>query len=651
MQSSSGPAAIVWCCFGRQSSSYFTSPLSLLYTTPLFFMAADRFGTFSTINKHNSSGNWYQNPVNDTKHKNVDKELQRIRGLGVVSVRKRYEDVSSISSASSISNRASDSSNEYKYIKNKVSKDSQLSVDEPTAQHLSKELASNVTGQADKLAVQTKHLRSNTGSQLPSANSDTGIAMSPHSLMSESPTTTIKENKEEEAKAEMEELKQNIPESHNLEQKQPPSDVEEDASNHLQEEKMTPAAAAAAAAAAAESVEYVAGQAKPDVMVNNEEISIQVDEKTSTVDMEEDEAMFTPNETPSKEPSWNNEASELRNTVNDKGNDIHQAVKPSEETAIESSHIQSEPHTIEKRNSIANIVSEMHVLAEKAKEISNEQDQELAEKLRIRDKMLKVVESLNVPDDAVNGCNDEATLHSELADLRRQVHDLNLKCELQQVDLQERAAYHSKLKTEKEALQRKVLMMTENTSENDLISRNLNRMSTGSNFSSVSHITNGVTASRAGSRRLNHRSESPIPPQLPPPRDPLPPIPMDQQLPAIPLKDTANRYSGVQIQTDHHERIVQELLGKLREAQEEQTRSKALIESLEIKLRKTQIKNLELEKSVRALGSERHELLSKQRASAPPLASTPQPSSTPTKDKKKRSRRSFGNLLSIFSKK
>ncbi|KAG2176329.1 hypothetical protein INT43_005563 [Umbelopsis isabellina] len=612
-------------------------------------MAADRFGSFSSINKHNSSGNWYQNPVNDTKHKNVDKELQRIRGLGVVSVRKRYEDVSSISSASSISNRASDSSNEFKYIKNKLSKDSQLSVDEPTAQHLSKEIANNTTGQADKLAVQTKQLRSNTDSQLPSANSDASITMSPRSYISESPTTTIKENKEEEAKAEMEDQTQNIPESHNLEQKQPSTGSEEDALNHIEEEEKSPAAAAS------DSVESIIGQAQPDrPMTDNEETSSRVDDKSPTVDQEEDELMFTPNEIPSTELSWNNEVPELRNTDTDKEIDIQQAVKPSEETAIESTLIQSEPHTADKHNSIANIVSEMHILAEKAKEISNEQDQELAEKLRIRDQMLKVVESLHVPDDAVNNCNDEAALQSELADLRRQVQELNLKCELQQVDLQERAAYHSKLKTEKEALVRKVsIMAAENTSESDSISKNLNRMSTGSTFSSFSQKTNGVPASRPSSRRLNSRPESPIPPQLPPPRDPLPPIPKDQQLPSISLKDTANRYSGVQIQTDHHERIVQDLLSKLREAQEEQTRSKAVIESLEIKLRKTQIKNLELEKSVRALGSERHELLSKQRASAPPppLASPPQSSSPSTKDKKKRSRRSFGNLLSIFSKK
>lgn len=608
-------------------------------------MAADRFGSFSTINKHNSSGNWYQNPVNDTKHKNVDKELQRIRGLGVVSVRKRYEDVSSISSASSISNRASDSSNEFKYIKNKVSKDSQLSVDEPTAQHLSNEFTSNKIGQADKLAVQTEQLPSNIGSQLPSANSDTGMTISPRSYMLESPTTTIKENQEEEAKAEMEDVKQNIPETYNVEKKQPPSDIEEDALNHIEEKKPS-------AAAASGPVEPVTGQAESQTIINHDKIIDHV-EKSPIVDEEEDdELMFTPTEGPSTEPYWNNECSELRNTDNDKANDIQQAVKPSEETAIESTSIQSEPHAAEKHNSIANIVSEMHVLAEKAKEISNEQDQELAEKLRIRDQMLKVVESLDVPDHAVHNDNDHAALHSELADLRRQVHELNLKCELQQVDLQERAAYHSKLKTEKEVLQRKVSMMTtENTSESDSISKNLNRMSTGSTFSSFSQITNGISASRPGSRRLNSRPESPIPPQLPPPRDPLPPIPKEQQLPSIPLKDTANRYSGVQIQTDHHERIVQELLGKLREAQEEQTRSKATIESLEIKLRKTEIKNLELEKSVRALGSERHELLSKQRASAPPLASPPQSSSKPTKDQKKRSRRSFGNLLSIFSKK
>jgi hypothetical protein len=611
--------------------------LSPLYTT--FLMATDRFGSFSTFDKTNSSGNWYQNPVNDTKYKTVDKELQRIRGLGVVSVRKRYEDVSSISSASSISNRTSDSSNEFKYIKNKLSKDSQLSVDEPTAQHLSKQFASNSPDQADKLVVQTKQLRSNTDSLLYSANSDTAITMSPRSFVSVSPTMTVKENKDENT--DMEDEKQNFPGSHNLEQKQPTIDDKEATLHDFETEK----------SAAADSGESMTDQAlTPNAINEDEKIARHVGEKSPKVDDQEDKDMPTPNEVP-VDPTSNNQASDLRNTDNDMDKDIQQVDKTSDETVIENDSIQSEPRMVEKDDSIANIVLEMHVLAEKAKEISKEQDEESAEKIRIRDEMLKLVESLNVPGDAVHNCNDEAALHSELADLRRQVHDLNLKCELQQVDLQERAAYHSKLKTEKEGLQRKLSVMTENSHESDMLPRNLNRMSTGSNFSSASQIANGVTASRAGSRRLNPRSESPLPPQLPPPRDPLPPIPMDQQPPLIPLKDTAKRYSGVQIHTEHHERIVQELLGKLREAQEEQTKSRALIESLEIKLRKTQIKNLELEKSVRALGSERHELLSKQRASAPPLASPPQPSSSPSKEKKKRSRRSFANLLSIFSKK
>jgi peptidoglycan hydrolase CwlO-like protein len=284
------------------------------------------------------------------------------------------------------------------------------------------------------------------------------------------------------------------------------------------------------------------------------------------------------------------------------------------------------------------VISEMYNLVDQAKKASPAQG-ELAE---IHEKLLGLVNALNVWH-AVNQTN--STTHessSEVEELRQQVKVLEHKCELQQVDLHERAAWHSKLMHDKDSLLRK---LSEINADGDQVpsdgsqtesspvhtaSKILNRLSTGSNISSASFLTNYRSASRAGSRRLNPRPETPLPPQLPPPKDPLPPIPQEGQ--------SVRRQS---ILKDHHDKVVKELLDKL---QAQQAKSKAIIDTLETKLSQMTIKSSELEKSVRHLQSElQAKVQAASRSPSPPVA---QPSSS---KKKQSNRRSF-NLLTLFGK-
>lgn len=562
-------------------------------------MASDRFGSVSGTSKPKTVEKWFKNATNDSKHKMVDKELQRIKSMAVVSVRKRHEDEPPTSPTSS---RDSLISHNPDLLKKKSFNDLSTSRDKFPTQEINdttdstdyneekQQLTAPAPSTPEKEALKAIELEKDVGAS-PDHPSQLSTSFDQPQPLDDIPNITAGEDT---ATAE----------------------------NNYKIEK-----------------DFVANHLSDNIVDSN---SVDNNSLKSAVSATQDLPHFV------EKSSLNDDTA----SANGLSSEQTGSIKP-QKTSEEN-------------------VEEAPTAPQLAKQSSN--DCAIGSR-EVNDQSLKMEQAVDKTDgvvsepaslfqSAVNGGGDDesgqpATDQEELNSLRRQVKNLLLKCELQLIDLQERAACHSKLMNEKDALQRKLTEInTTNVSNSDhqagsnselsslaegtvpcpmsAATKNLNRMSTCSNISSASLLANSRSPSRAGTRRLNSRPETPLPPQLPPPKEPLPPIPADHPLPMT------KRHSGVQITFEHHEKVVQELLSKL---QEQQTKSNAIIDSLSTKLTQAEAKALRLEQSV-------YQLQITQRASAPPSSSRPsQPSQQRySKQKKTSSRRFFLNLLTIFSK-
>ncbi|CAO3658179.1 unnamed protein product [Umbelopsis vinacea] len=561
-------------------------------------MASGRFGSVSGASKPKTVEKWFKNATNDSKHKMVDKELQRIKSMAVVSVRKRHEDDAPTSPTSS--------------------RDSLISQNPGL---LEKESSSDLSTSGDKFPTQ----------ELNNTTANTDYNEEKQQLTAPAPFTPEKEalkaiELEKDVGASTDHPSQR---STSFDQPQPLDDI--------------PNITAGEDTATAENNHKIEANFVVDHLSDNNVDSNSVDNNS------------------------------LKSAVS-ASQDLPQSFEKSslnDDTASANGLSSEQTGSIKRQNTCEENVEEAPTAPQLAKQ---SYDCSLSS-CEANDQSLKIEQAVDKTDcvvsepaplfqSAVSGSGDDESIQSatnqeELNSLRRQVKNLQLKCELQLIDLQERAACHSKLMNEKDALQRKVTEMnTTNVNNSDhqagsscelsslaedtaswpmsAATKNPNRISTCSNMSSASLLANSRSPSRTGTRRLNSRLQTPLPPQLPPPKEPLPPIPADHPLPKT------NRHSGVQITVEHHEKVVQELLSKL---QEQQTKSNTIIDSLSTKLNQAEAKALRLEQSI-------HQLQTTQRASAAPSLSRPsQPSQQRySKQKKTSSRRFFLNLLTIFSK-
>lgn len=604
-------------------------------------MAFDRLGSVSTVTRPKTADKWFKNANNDSKHKIVDKELQRIKKLGVVSVRKRYEDTST---PSPISPRDS-------YIGN-------------GSEMFQKMASSDLTELREDVAAQELH-------------------------EPESEPLALRPSPAEDGVHKIEDLDKEVAEdkASPITPYQPsmPSLTYAEGQNHLR--KDIPHIASADEATAATDFGYISEDSILDDNTDDQpaqsavlatqdlqqlvEQSSQLDEvATEHVPAEKDfssrENTVVEQPTDSlglvKQTSTENLSS--AKAEDDRVRRLQNSLRRRERIlGCPSSSFQSSfsSPTAAHNEALEDIVPKIYMLLENSRPADAEQDNDNLI-LHIHDELLRLVNTLKLKDmrkpASLAGDDDREGDHdSELERLRRQVKDLQHRCELQMVDLRERTACHTKLMYEKDSLQRKFSEMTsgdiENSSKETSLTdhvqshntiKNLNRLSTGSDISSMSFMANQRSASRASSRRLNPRPETPLPPQLPPPKDPLPPIPADGQ----PNLSTSKRHSGVQVTIEDQQKIVQELLDKLQQDQEQKIKSKAIIDSLESKLRQSQARIAQLEQSVRQLESERTQLQIKQRAPGPPPPS--QPSQQHYSAEKKKNRGSIFSVLMIFGK-
>ncbi|KAI8575879.1 hypothetical protein K450DRAFT_303186 [Umbelopsis ramanniana AG] len=557
-----------------------------------FYMASDRFGSVSASHRTKAAEKWFKNATSDAKHKTVDKELQRIKNLGVVSVRKRHEDVASPTS----SRRASFISNGSEPSKKKSSSDisqTPATVEDDTMD--SPTLSSAPEGEFQ----QTIESEVSENIELPK------VDFSP--VMDEIPIMQVVDTNAIETNA--------MDDDGHANNDDPSANETAEVASPVQP----------AVSATQDLQRFVDDTHLPDdVAVTFAPVELSKSRPSS-------EGESTPMSLqPSKRSSNKSTSSSVYSQADSYvsltvKNLINSHAHASPASSLQSVTSASLPVSC---GSPGTVISEMYILVDQAKKASPEQG-ELAE---IHEKLLGLVNSLNVWHAANPADSSPQGDSSEVEDLRKQVKALEHKCELQQVDLHERSAYHSKLMQDKDSLLKK-LSSTEGgdytpsdgspTDPSPISVKLMNRLSTGSNVSSASLVTNPRSGCR--SRRLNPRPETPLPPQLPPPNNPLPPIPQQEPVP---------HHS---IHKEHHEKVVKELLYKLKD---QQSKSKSTIDTLEIKLSVMTKQTLELQHSISRLESE---LQAKQRA--PPRSTLP----THSSPKKNQSRRSF-SLLTLFGK-
>jgi hypothetical protein len=591
-------------------------------------MASDRFGSVSASHRTKAAEKWFKNATGDAKHKTVDKELQRIKNLGVVSVRKRYEDVSSPSPTSS--RRESFISNGSDLPKKKTSID--VSQTPATIDYGDDMLDSPTEPMAIPPPENEVHKMMELESEVGENIEPLKIDSSP--FTDETPTMPVVDDATvTERNAINNEDKVNF--TNNDDQFVPEVVSEGDHGN------VQPVISATQDLQRFVDDSHLPDEdASTDVAVPSGELSKSrpSSEVGSTTPMSHQPSKRSSNKSACSS-AYSHAESDNSLTVKDL---IKSHAHSSPASSFQSTTSASLPVPC---GSLGTVIAEMYILVDQAKKQSPEQG-DLGE---IHEKLLGLVNALNVWHAANTADSAPQGDTSEVEDLRKQVKDLEHKCELQQVDLHERAAYHSKLMQDKDLLLRKLSTVhpTEGGGGGDYtpsdgsptdptspMSKLLNRLSSGSNVSSVS--LNPRSGSRAGSRRLNTRPETPLPPQLPPPRDPLPPIPQVQEA-----------MQQLSAQKEHHEKVVKELLDKL---QDQQSKSKVTINTLETRLSAMDKQTVVLQRSIQHLESE---LEAKQRppprsspAPPPPAASATMPTYNP---KKKQSRRSF-SLLTMFGK-
>jgi hypothetical protein len=593
-------------------------------------MASDRFGSVSASHRTKAAEKWFKNATSDAKHKTVDKELQRIKNLGVVSVRKRHEDVSSPSPTSS--RRESFISNEPDHPKKNTSSDmGQTPAMVEDGYHVLDIpiLPSATAAPPPESKVQKMiELESEDSENIELPKIDSSPFMP---IMDETPTLQLVDTIVTETN-EMDEDELNL--ASNDDQSITEIGLEKD-----------PASVQSAVSATQDLQRFIVDDtdlpddASINVAVPFASGELSKSRPSSEGKLDSTSMVLQPSKRSSNKSTGSSAYSQAESdsslTVK---NLINSHAHSSPASSFQSTTSASLPVSC---GSPGTVISEMYILVDQAKKASPEQG-ELAE---IHEKLLGLVNALNVWHAANPADSTPQGDSNEVEELRKQVKDLEHKCELQQVDLHERAAYHNKLMQDKDALLRKLSStQTEggdytpsdgsptDPSPMSTAVKLMNRLSTGSNVSSASFMTNPRSGSRAGSRRLNPRPETPLPPQLPPPRDPLPPIPQ--------AEEPTPQHS---VHKDYHEKVVKELLHTL---QDQQSKSKSTIDTLEARLSRMTKHTLELEQSIGRLESE---LQAKQRPppqSPPPAAAATMPNYSP---KKKQSRRSF-NLLTLFSK-
>ncbi|CAO3674969.1 unnamed protein product [Umbelopsis ramanniana] len=593
-------------------------------------MASDRFGSVSASHRTKAAEKWFKNATGDAKHKTVDKELQRIKNLGVVSVRKRHEDVSSPSPTSS--RRESFISNGSNPLKKKASSD--VSQTPATIDYGDDMLDSPTEPMAmaipppENEVQKMMELESEVSENIEPPKVDSSPFMDETPTMQVVDDATVTErnaiNNEDEVNLAKDD-DQSVPEvvlKGDQGSVQPVISATQDLQRFVDDSHLPD------------------DDASTDVTVPSGEVS------KSRPGSEVELGSTTPMSLQPSKRSSNKSACSSAYSHAESYNSL--TVKD-----LIKSHAHSSPASSFQSTTSASLpvpcgspvlsFLKCYILVDQAKKTSPEQG-DLGE---IHEKLLGLVNALNVWHAANTADSAPQGDSSEVEDLRKKVKDLEHKCELQQVDLHERAACHSKLMQDKDLLVRKLTTIhhTEGggdytpsdgspTDPSSPMSKLLNRLSSGSNISSAS--LNLRSGSRAGSRRLNTRPETPLPPQLPPPRDPLPPIPQVQEA-----------MQQLSAQKEHHEKVVKELLDKL---QDQQSKSKITIDTLETRLSAMDKQTLELQRSVQQLESE---LQAKQRppprsspAPPPPAAAATMPTYNP---KKKQSRRSF-SLLTMFGK-
>ncbi|KAG2175356.1 hypothetical protein INT44_007844 [Umbelopsis vinacea] len=558
-------------------------------------MASDRFGSVSASHRTKGAEKWFKNATSDAKHKTVDKELQRIKNLGVVSVRKRHEDVSSP--------RESFISNESELSKKKSFSD------------MSQTPATDEEDMIDSPTLVTAVPEGEVQDIVESEASEKMIESEPSEKLIESEVSENIELPKVDSSPFIEESMQDTIET---------NATDEDVNNDdLSVREVGPDEAAAVSVQPAVSATQDLQRFLDDTLLPDDAAVTFAPGELSKCRPEGAPMSQQPSNRSSHKSTGSSVYSQtdsyvsltVKNLINN-----HSSPASSLQSATTSASL---PVSC---GSPGTVISEMYILLDQAKKANPE----LAD---IHEKLLGLVNSLNVWHAAhpVSGSQDEVD------ELRKQVKELEHKCELQQVDLHERSAYHSKLKQDKETLLKKISTSNEEgdsspTDPSPMSTKLMNRLSSGSNVSSASLVTNP----RNRSRRLNPRSETPLPPQLPPPSNPLPPIP--QQEP------TAHH----SVHKEHHEKVVKELLQQL---QEQQSKSKNIIDTMETQLSVMTKQTLELQQSIHRLESE---LQAKQRppprsfpAPPPPAASATMP--TYSNPKKKQTRRSF-SLLTMFGK-
>ncbi|KAH8551483.1 hypothetical protein BGW37DRAFT_493818 [Umbelopsis sp. PMI_123] len=599
-------------------------------------MASDRISSVSSSHRTKAAEKWFKNATSDAKHNTVDKELQRIKNLGVVSVRKRYEDTSSPSPTSSFKDsffgNASDLLKKKRRESNMNPAPAKASVEDVMDMI-------NIPSQEPVAAVPSPEREVEKMIELESAVGENTKFPEARSSLQVSAVETTYENSAsqrfddisndvtEQMTTDKDEVKLNSNDS---------KSVTEESLDDKLSESVEPVISATQ-----DLQRFMDGTVLQDDAITDVAAGTRPSDQSNSRHSSEQEHKSSPMTLPISKHSSNKSTGSIDYSQADSASSL--TVKTLISEAAHSSPASSFQLTATTSlpvpgGSPSTVISEMYNLVDQAKKASPAQG-ELTE---IHEKLLGLVNALNVWH-AVNQTN--STTHessSEVEELRRQVKALEHKCELQQVDLHERAAWQSKLMQDKDSLLRK---LSEINADGDQVpsdgwqtksspvhtaSKILNRHSTGSNISSASFLMNHRSASRAGSRRLNPRPETPLPPQLPPPKDPLPPIPQERQ--------SVHRQS---ILKDHHDKVVKELLDKL---QAQQAKSKTIIDTLETKLSQMTIKSSELEKSVRHLQSElQAKVQTPSRSPAPPAAQ-------PHSSKKKQSNRRSFNLLTLFGK-
>lgn len=589
-------------------------------------MASDRFGSVSASHRTKAGEKWFKNATGDAKHKTVDKELQRIKSLAVVSVRKRYEDVSSPSPTSS--RRESYISNGSDVPKKKTSGD--VIQTPPTTKYGDDLLDSPTEPMAMALPPPENEVQKMIelesevveNSEPPKVDSSPFVEETPTMQAVGDATVTERNaiNNEDEVNLAKND-DQSVPEGDHG-NVQPVISATQDLQRFVDDSHLPDE------------------DASTDVTVPSGELS------KCRPGSEVEPGSTTPMSAQPSKRSSNKSACSSADSHAESYNSL--TVKD-----LIRSHAHSSPASSFQSTASASlpvpsgspgtVISEMYILVDQVKKASPQQG-ELSE---IYEKLLGLVNALNVWHAANTAESAPRGDSSEVEDLRKQVKELEHKCELQQVDLHERAAYHSKLIQEKDLLLKKLSASHHAEGGGDCtpgdgsptdptspMSKLLNRLSSGSNVSSAS--LNPRSGSRAGSRRLNTRPETPLPPQLPPPRDPPPPIPQVQEA-----------MQQLSAQKEHHEKVVRDLLDKL---QDQQSKSKVTIDTLETRLSAMNKQTLELQRSIQQLESE---LQAKQRPPPRSSAAPPPPAAAATMPtynaKKKQSRRSF-SLLTIFGK-